>query len=120
MPEHNEAHREFHFTARDFERVKRMIYARAGIALASGKEDLVYSRLARRLRACGEQRFDRYLDAMDTSASSPEWEGFTDALTTNLTSFFPEAHPYAQLQVFLRGLTRDPPARLCGAQDYNC
>src|SRR3546814_19811913 len=73
MPEHNEAHREFHFTARDFERVKRMIYARAGIALASGKEDLVYSRLARRLRACGEPRFDRYPDALDTAASSPEW-----------------------------------------------
>src|SRR3546814_7888466 len=96
MPEHNEAHREFHFTARDFERVKRMIYARAGIALASGKEDLVYSRLARRLRACGEPRFDRYLDALDTSASSPEWEGFTNALTTNLTSFFREAHHFEQ------------------------
>src|SRR3546814_18780221 len=86
MPEHNEAHREFHFTARDFERVKRMIYARAGIALARGKEDLVYSRLARRLRACGEPRFDRYLHALDSSASAPAWEGFTTGLTTNLPS----------------------------------
>lgn len=116
MPEHKENSREFHFTARDFERVKRMIYARAGIALATGKEDLVYSRLARRLRACGEQRFERYLDALEASASSPEWEGFTNALTTNLTSFFREAHHFEQLQTFLRGLPSDRPARIwCAA-----
>ncbi|NGY06887.1 CheR family methyltransferase [Solimonas terrae] len=116
MSDHNEASREFHFTARDFERVRRMIYARAGIALAGGKEDLVYSRLARRLRACGEQRFDRYLDALEASATSPEWEGFTNALTTNLTSFFREAHHFDQLQQFLRCLPRDHHARIwCAA-----
>jgi chemotaxis protein methyltransferase CheR len=102
MPEHLEASREFRFTAGDFERVRRMIYARAGIALAPGKEDLVYSRLARRLRACGEPRFDRYLDALEASAGSPEWEAFTNALTTNLTSFFREAHHFEQLHQFLR------------------
>jgi chemotaxis protein methyltransferase CheR len=116
MADSSEHSREFHFTARDFERVKRMIYARAGIALAAGKEDLVYSRLARRLRACGEPRFDRYLDALEASAASPEWEAFTNALTTNLTSFFREAHHFEQLQKFLRTRPRDRRARIwCAA-----
>ena len=42
--------KEFEFTARDFERVRGLIYKRAGIALADSKQEMVYSRLARRLR----------------------------------------------------------------------
>jgi chemotaxis protein methyltransferase CheR len=45
--------KEFEFTARDFERVRALIYKRAGIALAESKQEMVYSRLARRLRATG-------------------------------------------------------------------
>lgn len=103
-----QAAREFHFTAKDFERVRHMIYARAGIALAANKEDLVYSRLARRLRACNQERFGAYLDVLESAPTSPEWESFTNALTTNLTSFFREAYHFEHLQTFLRGL---PPGR---------
>ena len=42
--------REFLFTGRDFEQVRRLIRERAGIALAEGKQDMVYGRLSRRLR----------------------------------------------------------------------
>jgi chemotaxis protein methyltransferase CheR len=45
--------REFHFTDADFERVRKLIYKHAGISLAPIKRDMVYSRLARRLRARG-------------------------------------------------------------------
>jgi len=96
--------REFHFTAADFERVRRLIYARAGIALVAGKEDLVYNRLGRRLRATGFARFDEYLAALESAPGSGEWESFTNALTTNLTSFFREAHHFEQLQAHLRSL----------------
>jgi hypothetical protein len=48
MPE-----REFHFTQADFERIRKLIHQQAGISLAPIKQDMVYSRLARRLRALG-------------------------------------------------------------------
>jgi hypothetical protein len=43
--------REFHFSPRDFERVRKLIREHAGIALNDSKSNMVYSRLARRLRA---------------------------------------------------------------------
>jgi chemotaxis protein methyltransferase CheR len=92
-----EATKEFEFTVRDFERVRAMIYRKAGIALADSKQEMVYSRLARRLRATGMTSFAIYLDQLDRHADSAEWEAFTNALTTNLTSFFREAHHFPLL-----------------------
>lgn len=85
--------REFHFTAEDFERVRKLIYDRAGIALAPIKQDMVYSRLARRLRAHGYTTFVQYLAHLERG-DEKEWETFTNSLTTNLTSFFREAHHF--------------------------
>ena len=85
--------REFEFTARDFERVARMIYEHAGISLSASKQEMVYSRLARRLRARGLQRFDEYL-ALLAAGDEAEWEAFTNSLTTNLTAFFREPHHF--------------------------
>ncbi|MDD3764657.1 MAG: chemotaxis protein CheR [Nevskiales bacterium] len=100
------ADREFSFTPRDFQRVRGLIYERAGISLADGKQDLVYSRLARRLRATRHGVFADYLDALEADAASPEWEAFTNALTTNLTSFFREAHHFDMLRDQLLRLPR--------------
>ena len=80
--------KEFDFNARDFERVRGLIYKRAGISLADSKQEMVYSRLARRLRATGIGSFAKYLDYLDAGRLGEEWESFTNALTTNLTSFF--------------------------------
>jgi chemotaxis protein methyltransferase CheR len=86
--------KEFAFTVKDFERVRALIYKRAGIALAPGKQEMVYSRLARRLRARGMTSFVSYLDDLEAGRLGDEWEPFTNALTTNLTSFFREAHHF--------------------------
>jgi chemotaxis protein methyltransferase CheR len=86
--------KEFAFTEQDFERVRSLIYRRAGIALADSKQEMVYSRLARRLRATGIKSFVDYLDDLEGAPDSQEWEAFTNALTTNLTSFFREAHHF--------------------------
>ncbi|NKF21721.1 CheR family methyltransferase [Solimonas marina] len=100
--------REFAFTARDFERICTMIHSRAGIALASSKRDMVYSRLSRRLRALGLKSFTDYLDRLG-DIHDPEWEAFTNALTTNLTSFFREAHHFDTLkELLLRTPARRP------------
>ena len=60
-----EGSKEFEFTARDFERVRALIYKKAGIALAESKQEMVYSRLARRLRATGIGSFVTYLDKLE-------------------------------------------------------
>jgi chemotaxis protein methyltransferase CheR len=88
--------REFHFSPKDFERIRQLIYERAGISLSAAKQDMVYSRLARRLRAHGLKRFSDYLELLQRGDQA-EWEAFTNALTTNLTSFFREAHHFPLL-----------------------
>jgi len=91
------ADREYKFTVQDFERVKKMIYNRAGISLSSSKQNMVYSRLVKRLRANGYSSFKEYLDSLE-SPNSHEWEAFTNALTTNLTAFFREQHHFPILE----------------------
>lgn len=98
-----EAAKEFEFTGRDFERVRALIHRRAGIALADSKQEMVYSRLARRLRATGIRSFEEYLDGLESGLDDAEWEAFTNALTTNLTSFFREAHHFPILADHVRG-----------------
>jgi chemotaxis protein methyltransferase CheR len=92
--------RTFAFDDRDFRRVCRMIHQRAGISLGAHKRDMVYSRLARRLRARGIECFSDYLDAVDDGGD--EEQQFVNALTTNLTSFFREAHHFPLLAAQLR------------------
>lgn len=106
--------KEFEFTARDFERVRSLIYRRAGIALADSKQEMVYSRLARRLRATGLRSFQDYLDALENRAENDEWEAFTNALTTNLTSFFREEHHFPILAEHVRH-KKEPVTIWCSA-----
>lgn len=94
--------REFIFTEQDFQRVRKLIYGHAGISLSEAKRDMVYSRVARRLRAIGVQSFDDYLDQLESSDDAAEWEAFTNALTTNLTSFFRESHHFPILAEHLQ------------------
>lgn len=93
--------REFRYSNRDFKRVREMIYAHAGIALSDSKADMVYSRLARRLREVDMVCFSDYLDQLEADQGAPEWEKFTNALTTNLTSFYREAHHFEILSKFM-------------------
>lgn len=88
--------REFVFTEKDFKRVCQLIYDYAGISLKPSKQDMVYSRLARRLRANGISSFRDYLALLE-SDNGVEWEAFVNSLTTNLTSFFREPHHFPLL-----------------------
>lgn len=108
------ASREFVYTDADFRRVQHLIHERAGIHLRLGKQNLVYSRLARRLRALGLQRFDDYLDKLEATDGA-EWTAFTNALTTNLTSFFRERHHFDLLTEHLRARPRRDLVIWCSA-----
>lgn len=87
----------FDFSSRDFARVRSLIYSKAGISLGEGKQEMVYSRLARRLRAKGIVSFSVYLDRLESGQDDDEWEAFINALTTNLTAFYREAHHFPLL-----------------------
>jgi chemotaxis protein methyltransferase CheR len=110
-----ESVKEFNFTKSDFERVRALIYKRAGISLADSKQEMVYSRLARRLRATGIVSFSTYLNDLEAGKLGQEWESFTNALTTNLTSFFREAHHFPLLAEHLKKLPRGPLTIWCSA-----
>jgi chemotaxis protein methyltransferase CheR len=112
------AAREYPFSTRDFERVRKLIYARAGINLNDSKQNMVYSRLSRRLRATGVNDFPSYLDRVeaDPQFAATEEQEFVNALTTNLTAFFREAHHFPVFAEFLAAHARGAPIRVwCAA-----
>jgi chemotaxis protein methyltransferase CheR len=96
----NASDQEFSFGNADFERVRQLIYQRAGISLHAGKQAMVYSRLSRRLRETGQRSFASYLQWLEASSgpsADREWQEFVNCLTTNLTSFFREEHHFHAL-----------------------
>ena len=112
------APREFSFDTRDFERVRKLIYERAGINLQEGKQAMVYSRLSRRLRETGHQSFGAYLQWLEQAGGASgeaEWQEFVNCLTTNLTSFFREEHHFPILTEALRQRGGKPLRLWCSA-----
>lgn len=96
---------EFLFTAADFARIRQLIYQHAGINLSQSKTHMVYSRLARRLRATGRGRFAEYIALIERDAC--EWQNFINALTTNLTHFYREPHHFRILSDHIKSIVGD-------------
>jgi chemotaxis protein methyltransferase CheR len=112
------ADQEFPFGQADFDRVRQLIYQRAGISLHAGKQAMVYSRLSRRLRDTGHRSFADYLQALErpgVGAGDAEWQEFVNCLTTNLSSFFREEHHFVELARELRGHFARPVRIWCNA-----
>src|SRR6185503_13229754 len=84
--------REFPFSAEHFRVITDRIFRFSGIKLPEAKREMVYARLARRLRSLGLASFDDYVRYLE--AEPAEWEHCTNALTTNVTSFFREEHHF--------------------------
>lgn len=63
--------RDFEFTAADFGRIRELIHRRAGISLSDHKRDMAYSRLARRLRACGLDTFKQFSTVSKPTTTTP-------------------------------------------------
>ncbi len=117
-PLDNRSEQEFAFDAKAFERVRQLIYQRAGISLHEGKQAMVYSRLSRRLRDTGHRSFASYLQWLESSTGptgEAEWQEFVNALTTNLTAFFREEHHFHALAQDLKALRNGPLRIWCNA-----
>lgn len=107
------AGRDLEFNDHDFQRICELIYQRTGIVLANHKRNLVYSRVGRRVRHLALTRFADYLARLDGNPGSPEWQAFTNSLTTNLTAFFRESHHFPLLAKHVSG--RRGPVRVWSA-----
>jgi chemotaxis protein methyltransferase CheR len=91
-----ELEHEFELTDAEFKRLREIVHARTGIALSEAKRELVYGRLARRLRKLKLTSFAEYCRLVE-GAESEELQELTNAITTNLTSFFRENYHFEQL-----------------------
>ncbi len=89
---------EFKLTAEDLRRITLRGRSALGIELGESKRQMIYSRLSRRLRALNIASFSAYLDFLDTPQGAAEHEPFANALTTNLTAFFREAHHFEHFE----------------------
>ncbi|MFN7725554.1 MAG: CheR family methyltransferase [Rubrivivax sp.] len=106
---------EFTLSSAEFDRIRHLIYQRAGISLHAGKQAMVYSRLSRRLRDTGHRSFSDYLQALERGGSDAEWQEFVNCLTTNLTAFFREEHHFHALVEDLKARASKPIRLWCNA-----
>jgi chemotaxis protein methyltransferase CheR len=88
---------DFTLTLREFKAIAQRVHDRAGIVLGDSKRDLVYGRLGRRLRKLGCSSFSEYLQLLDGQDGADEQAVMINAITTNLTGFFREAHHFEAL-----------------------
>jgi chemotaxis protein methyltransferase CheR len=89
-----------------FHAICTLVYRVAGIRLQEGKENLVRTRLSRRVRALGHADFAEYLSVVNADASGAETAAMVDLLTTNKTSFFRESQHFDFLREQLFPLFR--------------
>jgi chemotaxis protein methyltransferase CheR len=93
-----EKQREFEFGIEDFRALRDLVKRIAGINLAESKQELVYGRISRRLRALSMDSFREYRELLDGPDGEHEIVEFCNAITTNLTSFFREGHHFDYLR----------------------
>lgn len=89
---------EFLMTAADFRQIAEMLHSDAGIHIPDSKVTLVYSRLAKRLRALGLRTFRDYCALVSEHGGADERQQMLAALTTNVTRFFREPHHFEHLR----------------------
>ena len=119
----NVAPSNFHMaiTDKEFNQLRELIYAHTGIALAEHKRALVCSRLAKHLRRHGMTTYTEYYDLlMQQDPDGAELVEMINAITTNKTDFFREAHHFKflterVLSAFAQNLPRDRPLRIWSA-----
>jgi chemotaxis protein methyltransferase CheR len=104
--------REFAFGEEDFQALRKLVKEVTGINLTDAKRELVYARLARRLRALNLTSFRDYRKLLKTDGGA-ELVQLCNAITTNLTAFFREPHHFEYLRTHVLGpmVANPPPSR---------
>ncbi len=82
---------------REFNHIRKLIRGMTGISMSESKRQLVMRRVSNRLKALRMSSVPEYLAFLE-SGDPDEVEQFTNAVTTNLTSFFREKHHFEFLK----------------------
>jgi chemotaxis protein methyltransferase CheR len=90
--------REFDLTEEDFRFLARRVHELTGIVIHERKRDMLYARLSRRLRSLRLGSFRAYCDFLAGPDGAAEIGAMINAVTTNLTHFFREAHHFDHLR----------------------
>jgi chemotaxis protein methyltransferase CheR len=83
---------------RTFDKIRRLVYEKAGIDLKDGKQQLVTARLGKKLREHKCRSFEEYLQNVETDRTGQALIALIDALTTNFTSFLRETAHFEFLE----------------------
>ena len=94
----NTVEKEFSLSQEEFAFIAKLVYDRAGIVLGDHKMDLVYTRLARRLRTLRLPSFADYCALLRGPDFDEELGFLINAITTNHTKFFREPHHFSHLR----------------------
>ena len=89
-------HTDFELADGEYEFLRTFVYDHSGISLGEEKRQLLYSRLSKRLRKLSLSGFKEYCQLLK-AGDKDEVLYFTNAITTNLTSFFRESHHFDYL-----------------------
>ena len=89
--------REFPMTDTDFAFIRTLAKDKTGIELGDHKKEMIYSRIARRIRALRLNSFVDYCGYLEQNLDA-ELTDFVNAITTNLTAFFRESHHFEFLK----------------------
>lgn len=89
----------------EFDGLRKLVHEYTGITLSEAKMELVKRRFGPRLRALNLPSFSSYIKYVKEDHKD-ELSRFSDAITTNLTSFFRENHHFNYLNSCLPELIR--------------
>lgn len=89
---------EYVFTWKDFAEIAELLYEISGIHMVEAKASLMYSRLAKRVRALRLPDFAAYCALVRNESEIEERSAMLSALTTNVTRFYREPHHFDHLR----------------------
>jgi chemotaxis protein methyltransferase CheR len=99
-------------TDAEYKDICTLVYDNTGIILNEEKRKLAYSRFSRRLKELKLNTFHEYCEIV-RSGDKQEMANFANAITTNLTSFFREAHHFDRLvDEVMPGLLKKPSRKI--------
>ena len=89
---------DFALTAENFQQIAGILHTETGIYLSPDKAPLVYSRLAKRIKALKLNTFSDYCALITSNDGRDELGNMLNALTTNVTRFLREPHHFETLK----------------------
>jgi len=87
---------------KEFQQIRNLAYARFGLDLRDGKQQLVAARLGKKMRQGGFPSFAEYYRHVTADASGQALVELIDALTTNHTAFLREQAHFERLAEIVR------------------